>query len=82
MESEANSQKELTIEDKEHILMVFHDEIMPKLTKLGARLGTLNCDFAGNQYSNWNVQFKSAGSDFEIVEFEYDEEGVGMDLDL
>ncbi len=70
------------MDEKEHILMVFHEEIVPKLTKLGARLGTLNCEFAGERYRKWGVQFRSVGSDFEILDFEYDEEGAGMDLDL
>ena len=43
---------------------------------------TLNCEFAGEQYRNWNIRFKSVGSGFDIVEFEYDEEGCGIDLDL
>ena len=28
------------------------------------------------------IQFRSVGSFFEIVDFEYDEEGEGLDLDL
>ena len=55
---------------------------MPRLIRNGARMGNLNCEFAGERFKNWNVQFKSVGSDFEIVEFEYDEEGDGIDLDL
>ena len=35
-----------------------------------------------NLYKDWSIQFKSAGSDFDIVEFEYDENGEGIDLDL
>ena len=31
---------------------------------------------------NWILQFRSFGSDFEIVEFEYDKEGDVLDLDL
>ena len=50
--------------------------------RYGARMGNLNCEFAGERFKNWNIQFKSIGSDFEIVEFEYDEEGDGIDLDL
>ena len=49
---------------------------------MDARIGTLNCEFAGEQYSNWNILFKSMGSDFEIVDFEYDEESYGFSLDL
>lgn len=82
IESELNPQKDLTMDEKVHILTVFHEEIVPKLAKLDARLGILNCEFAGERYRNWSVQFKSAGSDFQIVVFEYDEEGAAMDLDL
>jgi hypothetical protein len=73
---------DLTDEDQEHIRAVFHQELVPKLMRHGARNGTLNCEFAGEAYKNWNIQFRSAGSDFEIVEFEYDEEGDSFDLDL
>ena len=74
--------KELSDEDRVHIREVFYDEIVPKLKNSHARLGNLNCDFAGEQYKYWNIQFKSAGSDFDIVEFEYDEEGCGLDLEM
>jgi hypothetical protein len=73
---------ELSDEDRDHIREVFYDEIVPKLKKSHARLGMLNCDFAGEQYKFWNIQFKSVGSDFDIVEFEYDEEGCGIDLEM
>ena len=69
-------------DDKDCIREVFFEDIVPKLFKLDARLGTLNCQFAGEQYKNWNILFRSAGSGFDIVEFEYDEEGCGIDLDL
>jgi hypothetical protein len=74
--------KELSDEERDHIREVFYDEIVPKLKKSHARLGMLNCDFAGEQYKFWNIQFKSVGSDFDIVEFEYDEEGCGIDLEM
>ncbi len=73
---------ELSDEDRVHIREVFHEEIVPKLKNAHARLGNLNCDFAGEQYKHWNIQFKSVGSDFDIVEFEYDEEGCGLDLEM
>ena len=69
-------------DDLIHITEVFFEETVPKLQKLHARLGTLNCDFAGEKYKNWTLHFKSAGESFEIVEFEYDEDGSGLDLDL
>jgi hypothetical protein len=74
--------KELEDDDKFLISNIFFEKIVPKLRRLDAKLGTINCEFAGKRYSNWNIRFKSAGSGFEIVDFEYDEEGVGLDLDL
>jgi hypothetical protein len=73
---------QLDEDDRTHIIQVFFEEMEPKLKKLEARLGTLNCDFAGAQYRNWSMVFKSVGSGFEVVDFEYDEDGAGMDLDL
>jgi len=73
---------ELTNEEKSEIQQLFSEEIVPKLKKLDARLGTISCEFAGSQYTNWMIQFKSRGDEFEIVDFEYDEMGAGMDLDL
>jgi hypothetical protein len=78
----ANTVHELSHEDEGHIRRVFHEEVVPKLVKLDARLGSLSCEFAGEQFRNWTIQFKSAGDDFEIVDFEYDEDGAGIDLDL
>ncbi len=73
---------ELSDEDQAHIRMVFDEDVVPKLIKLGARLGTFNCEFAGEQFKNWSIQFRSKGSDFVIVEFAYDEEGEDLSLDL
>ena len=73
---------ELDDDDKSHITDIFFEEIVPKLRKLDARLGNVNCDFAGEGYRDWTIRFRSVGSDFEIVDFEYDEDGEGMDLDL
>jgi hypothetical protein len=73
---------ELDDEEKAHITDLFFSEIVTKLKRLDARLGTLNCEFAGNEYKNWNIQFKSDGSGFDIVDFYYDEDGALIDLDL
>ena len=73
---------ELDEEDLAHIREIFYEDMVPKLIKYDARLGNLSCEFAGEQYKNWILQFQSKGSDFEIVEFEYDEEGDNIDLDL
>lgn len=80
--NQGNSSNELSHEDQGHIRTIFHEEVVPKLMKLGARLGTLSCEFAGEQFKNWMIQFKSVGNDFEIVDFEYEEDGTGIDLDV
>ena len=82
METCTNSPEELDDECRVHIRMVFDEKVVPKLKKLDARLGTIDCSFAGENYRNWVIQFKSVGSDFEIVDFEYDEDADSLDLDL
>ena len=77
----SNAQSELDDDDRITITNVFFEEVVAKLKKMDARIGTLNCDFAGEKYSNWNIHFKSTGSDFEIVDFEYDEDSYGFSLD-
>lgn len=74
--------KDLTDEEKSEIQQLFSEEIVPKLKKLDARLGTISCEFAGPQYANWMIQFRSRGEGFEIVDFEYDEMAAGIELDL
>ena len=74
-------QHELDDDDKALITQIFFEEMVAKLKRIDARIGTLNCDFAGNQYENWNITFKSKGPGFEIVEFEYDEDSYGFNLD-
>jgi hypothetical protein len=81
-ESRAYHHPDLDDDDRAHIIEVFFEEVVPKLKKLDARLGTLCCGFAGEQFSNWTIQFKSVGSDFEIVEFEFDTDADNIDLDL
>ena len=73
---------ELDDDDKTYIRDVFFEQMVPKLVKCNARLGNLSCEFAGEKYKNWMIQFQSKGSDFEIVEFEYDEDAGSIDLDL
>jgi hypothetical protein len=75
-------QFELDDRDKASIAELFDEEIVPRLRNLHARIGTVNCDFAGEQYKNWIIHFKSRGPGFEIVDFEYDEEACSFDLDL
>ena len=66
--------------DKALITEVFTEKMIPKLRFLNARIGTLNCEFAGKQYGNWIVHFRSLGDDFKIVEYEYDPDTSGLDL--
>jgi hypothetical protein len=73
---------ELEDEEKDAIREVFSKHVAPKLARLHARNGVISCAFASPQYKNWQIHFRSVGSDFDIVEFEYDEEADGMDLDL
>ena len=75
-------QPRLGEEDKEHIRDLFYREIVPKLIKLHARNGVVGCEFAGSLFNHWQIQFRSTGEDFDIVDFEYDEDGCGIDLDL
>jgi hypothetical protein len=61
---------------------LFYEQIVPKLTRLHARNGVIGCDFAGTRYKHWQIRFRSRGNDFDIVDFEYDEAGGDLDLDL
>ena len=73
---------DLDEDEKIFLSELFQEEIVPKLNRLGARLGTINCGFAGENYQKWNISFKSIGSDFMISDFEFDEKGTSIDLDL
>ena len=73
---------ELDDNDRVHIAEVFFEDVTEKLKKMDARIGTLNCEFAGEEYKNWNIYFRSSGPDFEIVDFEYDEDSCSLSLDL
>ena len=66
--------------DRLLITEIFYDDIEPRLMKMQARIGTINCEFAGEQYENWVIEFRSTRSGFEIVEFEYDENSRSFDL--
>ncbi len=61
---------------------LFHSVVVEKLKKLHAKNGIITCGFAGEKYGNWLLQFRSAGSGFEIVGFEFDDRAEEMDLDL
>ncbi len=78
-----NSPKyELDEYDKAHINDVFVESMTKKLRKMSARNGCLNCRFAGEAYKHWVISFRSRGSGFEIVDFEYDENSRSLDLGL
>ena len=84
MNKKEKNKSGIDLDDNAKIMIseVFYEEITPKLSKLGARIGMVNCQFAGSEYSNWNIRFKSAGTDFYIDDFEYDADGASNDLDL
>lgn len=67
-------------DDKLHIMEVFHEDVVPRLMRMGARIGKISCEFAGEHYKNWVIEFSSTPSGFKIVDFEYDEEARGIDL--
>ena len=67
-------------DDKIHITEIFDEDIVPRLMRMDARRGNINCKFAGEQYENWVIEFKSTRSGFEIVNFEYDEDSRSFEL--
>ena len=73
---------ELDDDDKIQITEIFFKRVVPKLIRLNARSGNLCCEFAGEKYKYWMIRFRSNGPAFDIVEFEYDEDGAGIDFDL
>ena len=80
-QTQIDLKSELDDEDKVYITEIFFEKIVAKLKRMDARIGTLNCDFAGDQYKNWNIHFKSKGAGFEIIDFEYDKDSYGFSLD-
>jgi len=73
-------QHELDDEGKIYISEIFHEDIVPRLMIMHARIGNINCEFAGEQYKNWVIEFRSTRSGFDIVDFEYDEDSRSFDL--
>jgi len=71
---------ELDAEDRDLISRIFEERISPRLKLYHARTGALGCGFAGDAYANWVLHFRSVSDDFEITEFEYDEEARNVDL--
>ncbi len=74
------SKQELDDDDKVHIAEVFDEDVAPRLMIMQARAGNINCDFAGEEYKNWVVEFRSTRFGFEIVDFEYDEDSRSFEL--
>ncbi len=73
---------ELTDEELTRIRELFFTEIEPKLKSIDAKLGNINCSFAGEKYHNWVLEFRSEGDGFDIVNIEYDPEADTIDIDL
>lgn len=78
----ASAGKEISEDDKFQIRAAFSEIVVPRLRRLDARTGALNCEFAGSEFKNWIVHFRSSGADFVITEFEYDETSVHVELEL
>ena len=74
------SKQELDDDDKAHIAGVFDEDVAPRLMIMQARTGNINCEFAGAEYKNWVIEFRSTRFGFEIVDFEYDEESRSFEL--
>jgi len=71
---------ELDEDDKLRISEIFEKDIVPKLMMMHARNGTINCEFAGEEYKNWIIQFRSSRSGLDIVGFEYDPDSRSFPL--
>ncbi len=67
-------------DDKAHIAEVFDEDVVPRLMIMQARAGNINCDFAGAEYKNWVIEFRTNRFGFEIVDFEYDEDSRSFEL--
>jgi hypothetical protein len=71
---------ELEDNDKIHITERFEEDIVARLLKMDARNGNISCEFAGAQYRNWVLEFKSSRWGLEVVDFEYDEDTRNFNL--
>ena len=72
--------RELEDDDKVHIIELFEEDIAARLMQMDARSGNISCEFAGSQYRNWVLQFRSSRWGLEIVDFEYDEDTRSFNL--
>ena len=71
---------ELEDDHKLHITECFEKDIAARLMQMDARCGNISCEFAGAQYRNWVLEFKSSRWGLEIVDFEYDEDTRSFNL--
>ncbi|RJR26433.1 MAG: hypothetical protein C4582_01720 [Desulfobacteraceae bacterium] len=82
VKEETATRPNLNEEDRFMISELFQEQVAGKLRKLHARSGVISCGFAGEKYRHWLIQFRSAGSGFEIVDFDFDERAEDLGLDL
>jgi hypothetical protein len=73
-------ERQLSDDDRIRISEIFQHDIVPKLMMMHARNGTINCEFAGDEYKNWVIEFKSSRSELDIVAFEYDPDSRSFEL--
>jgi hypothetical protein len=67
-------------DDKIRITEIFESDVAARLMQMDAKCGNISCEFAGPQYRNWVLEFKSSRWGLEIVGFEYDEETRSFNL--
>ncbi|EFK08507.1 conserved domain protein [delta proteobacterium NaphS2] len=75
-----SSKEFLDDDDRIHITEIFENDIAARLMQMDAKCGNISCEFAGPQYRNWVIEFKSSRWGLEIVDFEYDENARSFGL--
>jgi hypothetical protein len=71
---------ELDDDDRIRISEIFQRDIVPKLVMMHARNGTICCEFAGEEYNTWLIEFRSSRTGLDIVGFEYDPDSRSFEL--
>lgn len=71
---------ELDDDDRIRIAEIFQQDIVPKLMMMHARNGVICCEFAGEKYKNWLIEFRSARRGLNIVGLEYDPDSRSFEL--
>jgi len=71
---------ELNDDDRIQIYEIFQKDVVPKLMMMHARNGMINCEFAGEEYKNWVIEFRSSRTGLDIVDFEYDPDSRSFKL--